>query len=370
MSQNLIKVRDVADPSVIWEIDTYNHTRTMRDANGRLVTMDLGQADVHIDAALSNYAAGYRQWDGIADEVAPVAPTGKASDKFFTWDKDDVNQKAEDLIVGPDSAVKEVSGRLSSAAFSTVPYGLGASVPVELSANADAPLKIEMGYMRRCLAAILLGREARVATLVTASGNWTGGYTTTLGATAKWNGGAASNPVQDLYTAIENSLTPVRAIAMSEQVWHDFVQNAAVQKYVASKTQVPPLPGANAGNQSKIMNEEFSALLGLPPFLIGRMKNKATSSTYGYVWGNNVALIYNDPAVPSDGQSISTARTFRWTGADSAATDGAMQGGFLVRSYYDPRRGARGSRVMVVTHNDAEVMTSVYAGGLIINAHQ
>jgi hypothetical protein len=157
---------------------------------------------------------------------------------------------------------------------------------------------------------------------------------------------------------------------MSEQVWHDFVQNAAVQKYVASKTQVVPLPASRAGGQDIIKNEEFSALLGLPPFLIGRMKKKLTSSTYGYVWGNNVALLQNDPTVPSDGQSISTSKTFRWTGANTGAPDGTVQGGFLVRSYFDPRMGARGARRIVVTVNDAEVMTSVYAGGLIVNAHQ
>jgi len=369
MHPQIVKVRDAENPSVFWSVDLYNNTRTMTDANGRLVTMDLGQADVHIDSALSNYAAGYRQWEGIADEVAPIVPSPKASDKYFTWDKDDIFQDAEDLIVGPGAAVKEISPRLSSASYSTIGYGVGSFVPSEVAANADAPLKVEMAATRRCLSAINLGRERRVATLVTTSGNWTGGYTTTLGATAKWNGGASSNPVQDIYTAIENSLTPVAAIAMSEQVWHDFVQNAAVQKYVASKIDAPPLPQSSAGDFNRITGEKFSALLGLPPFLIGRMKGK-TSSGYGYVWGNNVALLYNLPGVPSDGQSISTAKTFRWTGADSGAADGTMQGGFLVRSYFDPKRGARGGRMVVVTHNDAEIMTSVFAGGLVINAHQ
>lgn len=365
---NLIQVKD-ATTGKLMSVDTYQHTIQMKDESGKLVTMDLGQSDVHIDAALSNYAAGFRQWEGIADEVAPVFHTPRASDRYYTWDKDDVFQQAEDLILGPDNNVKEVAGRVSSTAFTTVPFGLAASVPTELAANADAPLKIEQMYMRNIMQKIGIGREIRCANLIMASGSWTGGYTTTLGATAKWNGGSASNPVQDLYTAIEASLTPVRAIAMSERTWHDFVQNAAVQKYVASKVDAPPLPNSNADSYSRT-TDSFSALLGLPKILIGRMKKKLTASTYGYVWSDNVALLYNDPSLPSDGQSISTARTFRWSGADAGAVDGNMQGGFLVRSYYDPRRGARGTRVMVVTHNDIEVMTTVFAGGLIINAHQ
>lgn len=365
---NLLKVRD-ADTNQVWTLDLHNNTRTMTDSSGRLITMDLGQADVHIDAALSNYAAGYKQWEGIADQVAPVVPVDKASNKFFTWDKDDVFQEAETLVVGSgDRGVFEVSPRLSSSTYSTVGYGVGASISTELVANADAPLKVEMAAMRRCVNVINLAREIRVAALVTTSGNWSGGYTTTLGPTAKWNAGSTSDPIGDLTTAIQSSLTSVTAIAMSERTWQAFFQNASVQKYVAAKIDIPPLGGIQAGNQNNIVADKFSAVLGLPPFLIGRQKKKATSSTYGYVWGNNVALLHNEPGVPSDGQSISTAKTFRWTGADSAAPDGTMQGGFLVRSYYDPKRGARGSRVMVVTHNDDEKMTSVVAGGLIINA--
>jgi hypothetical protein len=87
------------------------------------------------------------------------------------------------------------------------------------------------------------------------------------------------------------------------------------------------------------------------------------------VWGDNVALLYNDPSAPRDGQSISTAYTFRWTGADSGVADGTMQGGYLVRTYFDPRRGSRGGKMLVVVHNDDEIMTSTVAGGLIIAAH-
>jgi hypothetical protein len=161
---------------------------------------------------------------------------------------------------------------------------------------------------------------------------------------------------------MEASLVDINYIAMSERTYHDFVQNAQVQKFVASKTAVTPIP-------DKMSASQFSAILGLPPILIGTRKGK-TASGYGYVWGDNVALIHADAGIPTGGQTISTARTFRWSGANSGAPDGTMQGGFLVRTYFDPKRGSRGGTVVVVTHNDVEIMTSVYAGGLIIAAHQ
>lgn len=374
-----IAIRD-EDGNVLHELDLHENTIQFTNDDGKVVTMDLGIQDVHIDKALANYAAGYRQVAGIADTVCPVVSVDQSSNKYFTWDKDDVFQDAQDLIVGPNQAMKEISPRLSSDNYSCNPFGIGSFVATELQANQDAPLDVYGAALRRCLNAIHLGRERRVASLLTASGSWTGGYTTTLGATAKWNAGSASNPVQDLFTAIESSLTPVGGIVMSELVLHDFVQNAAVQKYTGVKTMVPPMPngvlatpwtGATA-NYSPMMPSDFSALLGLPPIYIGYMKGKSGAATYGYVWGSNVALLYNEgPGLPSDGQSISTCKTFRWTAADAMAQDGStQQGGFLVRSYFDPRRGGRGGRMVAVVHNDAEKMTSVYAGGLIINAHQ
>lgn len=373
-----ITVRDEQTGRPMHSLDLFNNTISFTENDGRLVKMDLGQADVHIDAALANYAAGYRQVQGIADLVCPVVMVPKASNKFFTWDKDDVFQDAQDLIVGPDAAVKEISPRLSSASYSTISFGIGSFVPTEVEANADSPLSPYTAALGRCMNAINLGRERRVATLLTTSGSWSGGYTTTLGATAKWNGGSASNPVQDLMTAIEASLTPVRGIAMSEVVLHDFIQNPAVQKYTGYKASVAPLPNGildkgwsgSIANFSQQSPDAFAALLGLPPIYVGFMKGKSGASTYGYVWGNNVPLLYNDPSAPRDGKSIASAYTFRWSGADGGVQDGTMQGGFLVRTYYDPRRGARGGKMIVVAHNDHEVMTSTVAGGLIISAHQ
>lgn len=360
------QIRDTENDAIVWTIDLENNTRTMTDPDsGRLVTMDLGQSDVHVDAALANYAAGYGMADTglIADMVAPVLEVPAASDKYFTWDKDDVFQDGQDLVVAPGGAVKEFSPRISNALYATIGYGASAFVPMEIIANADAGLDPQRKAVARCVTLLRQARERRVATLVTTAGNWTGGYTSTLAAGAKWNGGASSDPVANIYAAVEASLLPVTGVAMSEPVFHAFVQNAQVQKYVASKSTVGPVPMKENASQ-------FSALLGLPPFIVGTRKAKTGASTYGYIWGSNVALLHAESSAPSDGQSISTARTFRWNGANGGAKDGSMSGGFLVRSYFDPRKGPRGSMVFVVTHNDAEVMTSPFVGGLIIGATQ
>lgn len=358
-----IQVRDAENPSILWTFDLANNTRTMTDpVSGRLVTMDLGTADVHIDAALATYASGYQDVADrlIADQVIPILPVDKKSNKFFTWDRNDVTQDVQSLEVAAGGAVAEISPRLSNSSYVTTSYGVQCAVSTELQANADSALSPERQAMVRCITAINFARERRAAALAMTSGNWTGGFVRALDGTTKWNGGASSNPIGDLFAAIEASLTDIGGIVMSERTYHDFIQNAQVQKYVASKTAVAPLPNASS----------FSAILELPPIIVGRRKGNTSASAFGYVWGDNVALIKADAGIPSGGASISTARTFRWTGANGGSPDGTVQGGFLVRSYFDPKRGPRGSKVVVVCHDDAEVMTSTIAGGLITGAHQ
>lgn len=336
-----------------------------RDESGNVFTLDLAPTDVHVDAALPNYAAGYKLADGIADEVCPIVMVDKQSNKYRTWSKDDAFEEAETLVAVQGGNVNEVSPRLDSAAtYICTPYALASRVTTELLANADAPLAPEKAAVRRIKNALHIGREKRAAALLTTVSNWSGGYELDLSgdATLKWNGGSNSNPIRDIYKLVEGSLTPVTHVAMSEQCYHDFITNANVQKYIFAKTGIQPIPGVN----------DWSALLDLPKIVVGKMKLKSrTAGTYGnYVWGNNVVGLCIQPGTPVDGETISTAKTFRWTGANAGVPDGAVQEGYFVRKYFDPRLGTRGSWVVVIAVNDAEKMTSVYAGGIIYQARQ
>lgn len=359
-------------------IDLYNNVYTFTADDGRVVSMDLGQADVHIDKTLANYAAGYRLPQGAADVASPPAVVPNASDRYQTWNQDDAFQLVQDVQASAGGAVKEVSPRLSNSPFATVGYALQAFIPTEVQANADTPLNPQLQYMRRLMNALLLAREYRVQSLLRTQANHT--FTTVLGASAKWNGGASSNPIQDLFTLIENALMPITDIVMSEQVWHDFVQNAAVQKFVASKINVPGIPFVPSdGDPMKNMSSQFTSILGLPKITIAAVKYKTGATAYTYIWGGDVVLLHMPPAgLPRDGSDIAPSYTFRWNGGTTSdagtgtlvGQPGQAVGGFIVRSFFNPYRGPRGGTQIVVLHNDAEVMTSSFVSGLIVGAHQ
>lgn len=325
----------------------------------RVVTMDLGVADVHIDAALPNYAAGYRLGEAVADLIAPPIVTSKASNYYQTWDDVNSFRRVKPNVASSGAAVPEVSVSKTNNLYQTVPYALGGFMPTEVETNADAPLRPFQKLVRRVMEALYLEREIRVATKFQTTGNWAAGQVITVAAGAKWNGGASADPVRNLRQLIETSAMEPTGIIMSRVLYNVFSESPAVRAYYAYKDAGAPIPKPG----------EMQALLDLPPIHVARMKYYASGTTFSYVWGNDVVLFREPPEMPPTSQDdVSTGATFRWLGGD--APDGTAQGGWIVRTFYLADRGPRGGRKIVVAHNDAEIMASNITGGLVRNAYQ
>ena len=326
--------------------------------DGRLVQMDLAPSDVHTNSAVPYYAAGYRIADGLADVASPVILTPKQADVYYTWNQNSDFQRSLPVGGAPGAGSGEVNPSISSSSFLTVQYTLGGFMPTEVVANADTPIRPFVKLVQVVIDKLRLEREYRVMNLLSTSGNWNANNVIALAGGAQWDGGAASDPVANLHKAIENSYLPVTGILWSELVEHDFVRNPNVQKYFTYKDMVNGIPDP----------QKISSLLRLPPIYTAMMKY-VTGGALTYVWGNNVILLHNTGDLSSQ-MDVATTRTFRWNGAEGATPDGTLSAGFLVRTFFDPKRGARGGTQVVVTHSDIEVMTSGYVGGLITGAHQ
>lgn len=332
--------------------------RLAHDDNGRLITMDLAVGDVHTNAALSNYAGGYHIADGIADAVSPVILVPKATDVFYTWNSsNDFNRKLG-VATAAGAAVSMVNPTLAPTTYSTVQYGLGGFLTTEVQSNADTPLRPFTKLTQMIVDALRLEREIRVSTQLQTSGNWNAGLVTTILSGAQWNGGGASDPLAVIHAMEEASYMSLDALVWSTRLRHDFVRNPSIQKYFGFKDRTPGIPQL----------AQISSELGIPDIYEGTMKY-TTGGTLPYVWGNHLVGLHRPKQnPPTDQMDVATAYTFRWNGGE--APDGTQTGGLLVRSYYDPKLGVRGSTVVVVTHNDIELQTSGLVGGLILNCHQ
>ena len=342
--------------------DFHNNTVTLRDENGRLVKLDLGPADVHVDVPLATYAVGYMrdQKNFIADIVAPVVPVDKASDKYFVWDKDDTFTQAQTTATVAGGNVQESTPAHSVTSYSTIQHAWSTFLPTEVEANADSPLQLKMRYTRLPVDKLTLARELRVHTMVTTAASYGADFKVTLAAGEKWNGGASSDPIANIHDRMLKSLKPITGMAMSEKTYFAFQRNAQVQKYIASKINVKPI---------NMNPTEFAALLELPPITIGREKwYNPTTSAYDYIWGNDVVLFTMPKTMPPMGDAISW-NTFRWKGG-TTAPGVTVDGGMAVRSFFQQERGTAGGTKVIVYHQDAEQFVADNVSGLIINAYQ
>jgi hypothetical protein len=336
-----------------------SHLVTARDASGRLVTMDLSVGDVHTPATLPNYAGGYHIAKGVADLASPVILVQKQSDVFYTWNQqNDFNRKLANAGA-PGAALPQINPANTTTTYSANQYTLGGYLPTEIQANADAPLRPFAKLVQMCMDSLLLEREYRTALLLQTSGNWTSSLVNTIASGAQWNGGVSSDPIAALHKAQEQSYMELTGFVFSELVWHDFIRNPSVQKYLGFKDSSPGIPTP----------EEFaSQAKGLPPIHVAMMKY-VTGGALTYVWGNSPVALHQPATLPpTDQMDVATSLTFRWAGG--GAPDGSYAGGFLVRTFYDQKEGARGATRVVITHDDIEVLTSSLVGGLILNAHQ
>jgi hypothetical protein len=335
-----------------------SRSRYLFDRGGRLVSMDLGIADVHTNATLPNYAAGYKIAEGVADIVSPPILVPKASDVYATWNKETDFQRKLGVVSVAGGSVAEVNPGLAFSTYTTVDYALGGFLPTEIQTNADTPIRVFPKLTQMIVDGLRLEREIRVATQQQTSGNWGSNLVTTIAAGAQWDGGGASDPIAVLHHSIEQSFLPVTGIVWSELVEHDFLRNPAVQKYFTFKDMIDGLPDP----------QKLSSTLRLPPIYTATMKY-LTGGNLTYVWGNHVVLLHQPREQPPTSQiDVATAYTMRWIGGE--APDGSLTAGFLVRTYFDPKRGPRGGTMVVAVHNDSEQQTSGFVGGLILNAHQ
>lgn len=328
------------------------------DKGGRLVAMDLGVNDVHTNATLPNYIGGYKIAEGAADLASPVILVPKASDVYYTWNKETDFQRKIPSQSANGGSVSEVNPGLSSSTYTTASRALAAFIPTEIQANADTPIRVFPKAVQMCTDGLRLEREIRVVNKFQTSANFLTSLVTTIAAGSQWDGGSASDPVANLHAALEASFMPVTEIVMSEQVFHAFIRNPAVQKFFTFKDGLPGIPSP----------EQVANTLGLPPIVVVLMKYM-TGGSATYVWGDDVTLIRRPKESPPTSQmDVGTSYTMRWIGGE--APDGTLTAGFLVRTYFDPKRGARGGTQVVVVHNDDEQITSNAVGGLLINAYQ
>jgi hypothetical protein len=100
----------------------------------------LTPSNVHIDQPLSNLTLAYvqEQTNFIADKVFPTVGVQKQSDKYYIYDRANMNRAGDVQKLAPRTEVNRIGQSISNDSYFADVYGLGMDFDEQTLANEDA----------------------------------------------------------------------------------------------------------------------------------------------------------------------------------------------------------------------------------------
>ena len=298
-------------------------------------------SQIHIDQALTNLSVMYRNGAYVADQVLPLLPVSKRSDKYFVYRKEDFLSPSPASASGalasarrPGAEAAEIDYGLSTQNYYAEEYAYRGFVADAEVAVADNPLLPDMDQTVQLTERLMLDNEISVANLVTKRANFAGANRNALvTSTTSWAAYAStsSNPFGDIKTA---KLAVIRGIAREP--------NTMLLSVDAARTLADH---PNVKDLVKYTNQDALTISGLPKVMRGltviegaTQKNTAVegaSYSGGNLWaaddGTALALIFYRPETPSL-RSVSLGYTFE------APDDATGARGLAVRRWREEKR--------------------------------
>jgi hypothetical protein len=129
---------------------------------------------VHIDQPLTNLTIAYVQDQNnfIADKIFPVVGVERQSDKYYIYDRDNMNRTGDVKALAPRTEVNRIGLSVSNSSYYADVYGLGMDFDEQTLANEDAALDIRAAGAQTLVNRLLIHREEQFASTFFGSGIW------------------------------------------------------------------------------------------------------------------------------------------------------------------------------------------------------
>ena len=154
---------------------------------------------VHIDQPLSNLTLAYvqEQTNFIADKVFPTVGVQRQSDKFYTYDRAEMNRSGDVKKLAPRTEVNRIGMTVSNDSYFADVYGLGMDFDEQTLANEDAMLEIRSAGAQTIVNRLMIHREEQFADNFFSAGIWAVDNTPTN----LWSDYTNSTPLADVTNA-------------------------------------------------------------------------------------------------------------------------------------------------------------------------
>lgn len=159
----------------------------------------LTPSQVHIDQPLSNLTLAYvqSQENFIADKVFPTVGVQRQSDKYYIYDRANMNRTGDVQKLAPRTEVNRIGMTISNSSYYADVYGLGMDFDEQTLANEDAMLDIRAAGAETLATRLMIHREEQFASTFFSAGVWATDNTPAN----LWSDYTNSTPIQDVTTA-------------------------------------------------------------------------------------------------------------------------------------------------------------------------
>lgn len=251
-------------------------------------------SDLHIDRLLTNISIAYMNTAYIADQIFPLVPVQKQSDRIplynqSFWYRDDPRVRAP--------GQKSVRGGFdvdNSAIYFADRFSRGFEIPDEVRRNADLPYNLDRDGTRFVTDRMMMRREVAFATDFFALSKWT---TDKVGTTdfTKWSDFGGSTPVVDIDTFKDE----VEALSGVEPNF--FVMGK--QPWVIVKNHPTLIDRIKYTQRAQLTTDLVASLFEFQKLLVGRSIQTTDpegtaegSVSYSRIWGKNALMLFVPPA--------------------------------------------------------------------------
>lgn len=288
-----------------------------------------------IDPVLTGLSLSYKNGELVADKVLPRMPVAGTNYKWWKWDFAQFIT-LPDTLIGRKSPPNQVEFNATEMPGATQDYGLADVVPVSDSERAPAnqadPLRVAVVGTTDLVA---LGREVRVANLVTDANNYAAANKTTLVGAAQWSD-PASDPVAAILGIMDGLIMRPNKAVMGRAVVTKLRQHP---KIIAATT----MNGGNAAQGGLVALRAIADLFELDEIIVGEAwvntAKKGQAATISRVWGKDAVFFRQSPVALQAGAVSEATPTFGWT---------AEWEGRYVQTYFDPAPGVKGATTVKV----------------------
>jgi len=257
----------------------------------------------HLDTALTNVSIAYSNAEYIFDQIFPIVPVMKQSNKFFvfpkaSWFRDETGVRA------PGTRAQRAEYTLSTSSYLAIEKAVAKQVPDEVMENSDDPLRPLVRATEFVSDQILKSMEADVLGNVFGSG-WASSATPSV----LWSASNAC-PLGDIETGI---LTVAQAIGRRPNI---AVVGACAWGKLRFHPQLSGLfGGAQRGNPAApISEQQLADIIGVNKVLVSYAvqdsANEGAAVSQTFISGTHMFLGYVTPNPALD--SPTAGYTFIW----------------------------------------------------------